>query len=404
MIESIVLQNVLSFKNITKVNFNTKDINLIYGANASGKTNLLNIISFVSRFVKGDTKITRLPVHFEKGTDEESIISIDFNFETIKYKYTIVWNIQDGHELYQEELRCVNDDCIVLDEDLFSDYKILSDVEKETIHVSKNLNHKSIIYKVFDTLNLEDELFKTHIERVMRMMSHVIIVSRSSEYDFEELGRMYSEFTHDQSLLFKKYLKRVFSYMDIPIRDIEVKDVTDENLSFLNNILEREDTNEGVLNYVKDQIEQISKLGVVYDVSSVLYSNNRAFPLASESAGTKSIIRTLIILCSTNESVIIYDEFDISLHEAMTIELLTLLKEMKNTHQCQFIFSTHNVEMFSNVLLNSKQYYVIYREDLCSQIIRVSDIDGIRNDSRHSFKNLYRHGKIPGYPHYGKEV
>ena len=97
-----------------------------------------------------------------------------------------------------------------------------------------------------------------------------------------------------------------------------------------------------------------------------------------------------------NNSVLIIDEFDMSLHPDLSEAILNLFKHIEiNNNNAQIIFTTHN-----HLLLNEVDKYnifIVQKDDKGeSEVYRLDDVEGVRLDD--NYFNKYIAGVYGGTP------
>lgn len=124
------------------------------------------------------------------------------------------------------------------------------------------------------------------------------------------------------------------------------------------------------------------------------------FDFSEESEGTQrlSCLIGMLLYALDRGTVVIIDELALSLHPAITTQLVRLFKNRRyNTLNAQLIFTTHNTEILDEDLLRISEIGIINKTlKSGSTIKRVSDFKGVRNVT--NFRKQYLRGTFTGIP------
>ena len=124
------------------------------------------------------------------------------------------------------------------------------------------------------------------------------------------------------------------------------------------------------------------------------------FDFNEESEGTQRLSSLIGILLYALErgTIVIIDELALSLHPIITSQLVRLFKNRRyNTLNAQLIFTTHNTEILDDDLLRISEIGIINKTLASgSTIKRVSDFKGVRNVT--NFRKQYLRGSFTGIP------
>ena len=127
------------------------------------------------------------------------------------------------------------------------------------------------------------------------------------------------------------------------------------------------------------------------------------FNLENESDGTKQLFAMLgpILNIIRNNSILVFDEIEKSLHPELT-KFLVELVNTTNT-KSQFIFTTHDTNLLDNTLIRKDQIYFIQRnKKLASEIYSLYDFDDFRDTL--DFEKAYLDGKFGAIPIIDKRI
>lgn len=128
-----------------------------------------------------------------------------------------------------------------------------------------------------------------------------------------------------------------------------------------------------------------------------------SLPLREESDGTRRFMHLLPILFQLREvderSVFVVDELENSMHPRLTEELIaSFLEGLGPQERRQLIFTTHEIQLMRSDLLRRDEIWLADKADGQSELTRVSDFAdvGVRKDA--DLLGFYMSGRIGGVP------
>lgn len=438
-IKKIHINNVLSYDNET-IELNN-DLNIIIGANGSGKSNLMNIIIYlikrycfrnyeISNMYNSETiEIKRYSIsqknplydssedyflqkHKNKKT-EESLIDLNILFEDN--------DIANLHEIKnKEELIChfleKSVDSISFMEDKFhvdkNEVKKIFNVEDDDLCVGKELelkvreteegwkiendNEKYFIYMKYFSLILEI-LNLINIEHSIKSPFVFFEAYRNNSIETTKVGitefdnQSYSNLTSWKNLLSLNY--------SIGTNSTYIMLATKKYGKLMRNAIEKENGLKefySSLDYIR--LKNFFK-NFEYDINLKCLSpenNIYQFYLIKEeleieidaiSSGEREIINFIfgLFLEDLNDGIVIIDEPELHLHPNWQKKLIQILKKETKDKNIQIFFVTHSSSFISYNILNN--IYRIYKKNGFSKFVRINDL--LQNDEEDSFrKNL----------------
>jgi uncharacterized protein len=127
------------------------------------------------------------------------------------------------------------------------------------------------------------------------------------------------------------------------------------------------------------------------------HGNNYVLPLWQESEGTRSALALLTVILPVLEKggVIVYDQLDSDLHPHMLTSVLELFADRhSNPNAAQIIFTCHTVEVLR--ILQKSQIVLVEKDGLESQAWRLDSVEGVRSDENRVAKYLAgAYGAVP---------
>jgi len=395
----------------------------VYGANGSGKSNLVNAIEFLKNLVDPDyNKLNNKPLmpmskRFKidpNYINKPTSFRIEFEMDSIHFDY--------GIELFKSE---------IVDEWLYIIDSIDKDNEKLTFHRKKG---KSISYG--EILNKEDLEFAKKYERKILRANEPFI---SKSEDIFGKNRIFKKF----HIWFEKLII-IHPYgepLTIPqiSRRISLKDfsckILRESKTGINGLIvkeipiedffgyEDEDLKNEILESLSDYVDKSKSggehekysFGVLFDhkgsiyhativdnkpiilVLSSIHGDNIEFDLDEESDGTNRLIELMppFYKLLHNDNVVIIDEIERSMHPILARQLLELYLSKSET-KSQLIFTTHESNLLDLELFRQDEiWFVEKKEEGSSEFYPLSDF-GERYDK--DIRKGYLQGRYGAIP------
>lgn len=376
-------------------------LGLIYGPNASGKTNILRALDFL-RFIilKPFDKKTKIfnftPFLFDENTpNSNTFFSIEFFSQGVKYHYNVELN---KNAIIFETLYFHNPNKALLFErhtkinTQLTEIKFGSKIKipkKYKIALETNTLWNNTVLGGFLKTNFECEELQIATQWFENNLK-AIVEPRNDFMGFIS-GKI------EQGEIDKKNVIEILKKADLKIEDIifEEKEINvDEKLLkfLLSTPLTKDEIN---------QIKNEKKLNVK-EVKFRHKIGEKSFDLdySYESAGTKRYYQLagLLDLIIRNEIIVPIDEIESSLHPDLIKHfLLTFLVNSKNS---QLIATTHFRELLmeKNIFRNDVIWFTEKKVDGSTDLYSLADFDSsvVRNTS--SIYNAYKIGKLGAIP------
>lgn len=379
------------------VNIGKERVSLIsgfYGANASGKSTVLNVIDTITRIMVAKQQEFVLALN---GIKQETVISLP-NYHTSMIAKPIVMEMD-----------------FIIDNDKYN-YSI--SIINEGKEISEEVLYKNS-KKVFDRKNNEVS-FDSKIATKMGNMANNIVAPKKSSF----LSVILDE-SSDMSVFGN--LKEVIGISDLNQIKTKFCFITDKRsvqmgqnnisglmafaITYLNSKPEVAAKMIGVANAVTKYFEPSFETLVIEktDNNSITTNNSFSFRYDAKynnfykdlsvmelSAGTRELISYIndIVRIIETGGVVVYDETSKYYHPDMEIAILNLFKDKDiNKHNAQIFFSSHNHETFD--LLQNDQAHILEKKDDNIIVSKVSDYDIKERDN---VKRVYRLGSLGGVP------
>jgi len=125
------------------------------------------------------------------------------------------------------------------------------------------------------------------------------------------------------------------------------------------------------------------------------------FDLAMESAGTRKLFRLapLVINALDDGGVLIVDELDGSMHPFMAELIIRLFNDPEvNKGNAQLIFSTHNISLMSSDHFRRDQIWLTEKQNGATRIFSLEDFDKKKVKPQSPFNRWYAEGRFGAVP------
>jgi AAA15 family ATPase/GTPase len=356
----------------------------IYGANASGKSNILKAFDFYMRFIldsltqlKPYEKIPFEPFLFvEKPGQSSGFFEIIFYFEHIWYKYQIRLNKE---KVLSEYLSAIESD----DETVIFNFDVV-----DNIHAYTEEDEKLLQFVRSNTTFLSTAVQFNHafLKKIYRYLKNVIILLGENEiHDYTE-GMLYGN--------------------EIKIDDIS-EFINKAGIDHISEIMiKEEDASPEFITDVMDKLGKNTEQVVAFDISITTrrvvfahtYGKDYILPFRSESMGTRRIFELAGPLwdCMHHKKNLFIDEIESSLHDDL-IEFF-IRSFIENTKKSQLLFTTHNQTLLDSPLLRNDEVWFAQKDSNGgSEFFSLAEFSDIpENVSR---RELYKAGAFGALPH-----
>ena len=422
MIHSLSIKNYLSFKNEVVYSFEaTKDTSLeeshtvevakgirlhklgiIYGYNASGKSNLLKAFQFLKDFwfktvEDKDDDIDVVPFMLNDSSKKKpSEFTLFFYHGGVKYSYYLSVK---GNTVLNEKLdfypgvqpanvfdRINKDDVSVI---TFGKKIKISSIAKEEISV-KCLKNISVL-AAYSQVNVKiDELkdvshwMKEHVKPSIEPSTYLKNYSAQLVNDNKEA---------------KSYVLNYLQKADFNISDIESKEF-DKNIpdKFISMIKDSGIPKKELERLEKERTIKVLNTNFKHSVINNNIAESLPLDIDSQSEGTKRIFGLSGVIFDTlkQDAFLTIDEIEAKLHPRL-IEYV-IEQFIRNSKQSQLLVTTHYDNLFDeDDLLRKDNFWFTEKEkDGSSKLYPLSDFNGLNRIS--SLQKAYKFGKFGAIP------
>lgn len=358
------------------INFNNKIILLscaaIFGANASGKTTILDAITMMKRIVLNTDKVflsaDELPYNPFKLSTETENASTSFDIVFIhkgrQYKYGFEYDKNKVYDEYLFEYKTVKPTCVF-------DTEKENPLNKDAYPELKNIKSKPENYLY---LWLCDQNENEPAKAVLDFFKSIIITSGISNARNASLSAYLLNNKKTKELI-NKYMRKA----DFGIDDIRINKDESENKIDIDDII--------VSHKKYDSDDKITD-------SVDFHMNN------DESYGTYKFFSSLfpILFALAQGGVILYDELDASLHPLLLRKLFELFTDKElNSNNAQLIITCQDVSLIDYLKTNVSRICFTQKDDYGRTIFHsLDEYTGL--ELKKKLQDLYLLGSFDAIP------
>ncbi|MFA6450837.1 MAG: ATP-binding protein, partial [bacterium] len=377
----------------------------IYGANASGKSNFIKAIEFMTAFVResvvGDnnTRIDVTPFAFDNEcAGKPSLFEADFIHEGIRYVYGFTVDAERVHEEWLYSFPKGQQATLFerfLDEQHKPQYKFNRSLSKSKDLVGKT-RHNSLFLTVATQFNVD---FAGKINEWFYLFRPL----PSIEYSMPVITSKMVLNDNNNKNLIVDFLKKA----DLEISDFEVEEKTIEvdetSIKMLRTLLKNLDKNGNVFKPPPSEApKMLSEFMIKFHHRIRTSQGEETFmpmDFKNESDGTQRLFQLAGHIISTlNYQLNVFsDELDLRLHPLLSEWLLEFFHNYKKDSTAQMLFTTHNTELLNPELFRRDQIWFAEKghSDGASSLFSLSDYKARKGEN---FRKNYldgRYGAIP---------
>lgn len=358
----------------------------IYGANASGKSNIIKAFEFfceaIADLPSPESRLSKLvqPFLYQNNSDAtESFFQIVLIIEGKKYRYgfTVKKNLEANSK--RDVSRQI--------------------VASEWLFGPKNVNQG----KYFSRKNLEiDKAGLLGTENIAPLeYEHTLFLTHAASYNRDICAKIRNALTGSIAYNFSSFSD---FYRFQSIRQIEITFLKQRFLDFLSSFgLVYSDI------YFKQEADADSNysfpLEKLFLTKPAIFDENKNITLnmqENESDGTKKLFDLAgLLLFAFNSDVsilIILDEIDSNFHPSLLTRLINLFNDpIVNKSNAQLLFTSHDTNLMNPSVMRRDQFYFAEKEkDEGTRLYSLAELKGIRNDA--DFAKQYLAGFYGGVP------
>jgi hypothetical protein len=353
----------------------------IYGANASGKSNVIRAIQFCVSMITNshnhneNVVFNFKPFKFQGFPDKPSSFKIVFAIKEIEYEYNFSLN---QTEIITEELFYYPNGrkakVFTRDENLGTEKNIIysfSSIIKKPLDVAENTSKKTLY------ISRASQMDREIAKEIFRFFSETFMLGYLG---FNNLA-IESLFNQNKSQVLKALQIADSDIVDIKIKN-ELRLGKNLNADFLN----------GTVSIKDEMVPQLS-------ITTFHKSNPKiAFDFTTEeSSGTQALFVFMLTILDVinNNKILLVDEIELSLHTKIVEYIIELFNASKSA---QLIYSTHNTNLLDLDKLRKDQiYFVNKKEDGATDLYSLFDYKDFRDTM--DVEKAYLQGRFDAIPY-----
>ncbi len=390
MIYSFTFRNFCSFANSATISFEdirkgveTKNnmfidttsgariskVMIVIGPNASGKTNALKALAFLSWFVRNSfaglegEKEAILVDSFAFSEDKESVSEFELVFDHNNTIYKYILHLCQTHVIKEELYR-----------------------KEETQHFNylfkRNWNPKTESSDIVQRINLKTEVVKEILRKNVSLIAASVAIKNDILTDIASFW---------QNIISNvNRMGKLWDTSSLGDRGLfEATEVYNKNQNLFNKAVQfLKDIDLGLDGVLIKEGEarnpktgEAKKMYLPYGVHKV---NEKQYnlPFAFESSGTKNMLVLLHFLMPAIEQggIAVIDELEIDLHPHAVPQIIELFANpATNPNNSQLLFTSHSLEVLNH--LEKEQIILVEKKQECkSELYRLDELKGIRRD------------------------
>lgn len=347
---------------------------VIYGANASGKSNVLNAFWFMVNYVltshnqQVHKSIDRTPFKFDRETPARpSSFEVIFTANSIRYAYGFSVTdkaVTDEYLYYYPNGR----QALIFERKDTTDFRFTVDVDEQN-----TLKERTSANKLY--LSVASNWSYSKVIPVLEWFASCQIITKHSVADAYGLE---AEQLKDDD--YRRVIASMLRVADLGIQALQIRDT--DPLSTLRN----------------DVFTNIEAVHTVQDTAGNAFSYT--LNMTEESDGTNSYFKLIGIVKKALDqgTLLVADEMDAHLHPLLTKHLVSLFNSAEfNPNGAQLVFTSHNTNLLDLDVLRRDQIWFTEKDEQTAATDLFSLYDfSIRKDAKVEKGYLIgRYGAIP---------
>lgn len=361
---------------------------LIFGANASGKSNLIKAIDFARRIILyGSENVDFNKKYFRIDKSnflKPGVFQFDFVVNELTYSYGFAISYATKEVISEWLYKIVGSDISIFERatdndgkvSITSDIKIRSNDDARKFEVYKDDYMNSENKKIKQSIFLSDiasrsseksDFFGAFID-IINWFKNIIIIFPNSKYG--GLGNIVENKT------LKDVFESMLAYFDTGVESVSgniidfdkiFEDIDTDGIeqikANISNDLNDKPLTLGIGNKIVSLVR--NKSGDIKATKMVLNHGNSddLFDCEDESDGTQRLFDLIPLFFSKNDSKVIFiDEIDRSLHSKLTQEFIELFYKVSENQRTQLVATTHDSNLMDLELVRQDEIWFIERQ------------------------------------------
>ena len=368
---------------------------VIYGANASGKTNLLKVLRNIRR---GLTKNSSEPFLLDETfQNQPSFIKLVLYRESYFFEYVLEFT---GTNVIKEELYVNKEKPITkATTAFFTRSKNLNGNNYEYTynkHFPKNTTYQEGLKQLATSRKLFWQIFADNTTNESEYSNQVINTYKWFFVNKDNYGLVIENFINDDIL--KNKINTIIQDLDLRVKEVlvEKEKLPAELIEMLKESSSKDEDKTKVPEYIihDRKYKHISNQG-----KEVLFNNNQV------SDGTDNIFMLLNKLLPEIErgKLILFDELEKNLHPHIVRYIVNLFNSpIINKNHAQLIFTTHDITLLDDTLFRKDEVYFVEKNN--KQMTEIYSLDDFNSKKGENIQNRYYTGKYGAIPNFEASI
>jgi len=364
---------------------------ILYGANGSGKSNLIYAFNTIHNLVNysANNKIGEplyyLP-HLLDSNSQEQPCEVEIRFlgkNDLEYNYFLSFN---QNKVIEETLNFYpgKNPALLFERKDGQKIKYGSALKQNLSRIENSLYDNQLFLS-----KVGSEKVEALIQPYTFLTRHISVHNmHDTTYDNLLVQALSRTLTQPNKSHIKHNITQLMKVADIGIRDMLFENFSEEKLLPESNNESRRVGKDVEINTIHKKYKNEEEAGEIQ------------FPIQLESTGTNKLLSVGLFLLEALDDgdVIIIDELDKSLHPFITKLLIQIINSRKtNPKNAQLIFASHDVSLLNNKLFRRDQIHFAEKTikgESC--YYQLSDVAGVRQSV--SYEKYYMNGLFGGVP------
>ena len=376
-------------------NVRISKLGIIYGPNASGKSNILKALYWLFKFMTNEDLRKQslgtglIPFKMDKNSrNEHSFMSIIFYIDDSRYEYSIEL---DTERVYHEEMYYYpNSRKALVYERTWNQDKMSSAVTfgpllkltaTQKLFIESNCVANATVLSTYQNSNVDRN---DMLDTILRYMKVQILASLDSNTDIVSFANDIVKVVQES----KPFIREMLVQADFNITDLYLKKKEKNERTIT--VTKKMDSEELVL-------EADAQEDLFFTHQTPFYTGD--MNNAEESEGTLRMycLSAIMYLLIKQNQILLSDEMENSLHYDLLTHIIKTF--LVNSERGQLIFSTHSLMLLDEEFIRRDMVYFTNKNEAgATEIYRAKDF-GLHKEV--SILNAYRAGKLGAKPNLG---
>ena len=376
-------------------NVRISKLGVIYGPNASGKSNILKALFWLFKFMTNEDLRKQslgtglIPFKMDKNSrNEHSFMSIIFYIDDSRYEYSIEL---DTERVYHEEMYYYpNSRKALVYERTWNQDKMSSAVTfgpllkltaTQKLFIESNCVANATVLSTYQNSNVDRN---DMLDTILRYMKVQILASLDSNTDIVSFANDIVKVVQES----KPFIREMLVQADFNITDLYLKKKEKNERTIT--VTKKMDSEELVL-------EADAQEDLFFTHQTPFYTGD--MNNAEESEGTLRMycLSAIMYLLIKQNQILLSDEMENSLHYDLLTHIIKTF--LVNSERGQLIFSTHSLMLLDEEFIRRDMVYLTNKNEAgATEIYRAKDF-GLHK--KVSILNAYRAGKLGAKPNLG---